>query len=501
MQEILQMKNSQILPQQAAQELLNRRIARKSLIKYTEYTKPDFEVAEHHKIISEALEEVAMGVIDRLMIFAPPRHTKSELASRRFPSWYIGNNPSKQIITACYNSDLASDFGREVRNIVDSHSYKRLFNTQLAADSKAANRWHTKAERDGAEVEGAYVAAGVGTAITGRGAHIALIDDPFKDREEANSETTREKVYNWYTSTLYTRLMPGGAIVLIMTRWHEDDLAGRLLEDMKNGKDQWKIINLQAIANEGTNKEKALWPEWYNLDALKRIKNAIGHKDWSALYQQKPQPDEGVFFKREWFEQNRFRLGEEPPTKNYQSSDFAVSGGEGDFTELAIWGLCKDSELWAKDWWYNQDTADIWIEKLLDQYKRHQAMAFFGEMGVIRKAIEPFLTKRSRQRRIYPRIEWINRTKDKKAMARAFQGMASMGLVHIPRTEWGDRLIDQLVAFDSGKYDDAVDNCALIGLAIDMAHPAILASQEELDDESLDCWGRPKQDNGSWKVG
>ena len=438
------------------------------------------------------------------MIFAPPRHTKSELASRRFPSWYIGNNPSKQIITACYNSDLASDFGREVRNIVDGDSYSRLFNTKLAADSKAANRWHTKAERDGVEVEGAYVAAGVGTAITGRGAHIALIDDPFKDREEANSETMRARVYNWYTSTLYTRLMPGGAIVLIMTRWHEDDLAGRLLEDMKNGKDQWKVINLEAIENEGTNKEKALWPEWYNLKALHRIKKAIGPKDWSALYQQKPQPDEGTYFKREWFDQNRFRLGDEPPTRNYQSSDFAVSEDEGqdpDYTELGIWGLDKDSELWALDWWYNQDTADIWIDKLLDQYKRKQAMAFFGETGVIKKAIEPFLKKQSRKKNIFPRAEWISRTKDKAAMARAFQGMASMGLVHIPHTDWGDRLIEQLVAFPSGKHDDAVDNCALIGLAIDQAHPAILASQESEDEESLDCWGRPKQDSESWKIG
>lgn len=154
----------------------------------------------------------------------PPRHGKSELASRRFPAWYLGRHPDKQIIAASYNSELASDFGREVRNIVASPEYSKLFAVSLAQDSKAANRWHT-------DKGGMYVAAGVGTAITGRGAHIGLIDDPFKDQEEADSEVIRDKVYNWYTSTFYTRLMPGGGIALIQTRWHDDDLAGRLLND------------------------------------------------------------------------------------------------------------------------------------------------------------------------------------------------------------------------------------------------------------------------------
>lgn len=479
-----------VSPQEAAQELLNRRAARKSLIEFTRYTKPDFQVGEHHKVIAQELEMVANGENDRLMIFAPPRHTKSELASRRFPSWYLGRYPDKQIITACYNSDLAGDFGREVRNIVDGDRYKKLFDTELAADSRAANRWHTSKG-------GSYVSAGVGTAITGRGAHIALIDDPFKDRKEAESETVRNSVYDWYSSTMYTRLMPGGSIILIMTRWHDDDLAGRLLEDQKNGKDIWRVVDLKAIKNEGTSKEEALWPEWYNLEALKRIKRAILPRDWSALYQQEPQPDEGTFFKREWFK--RFNLGEEPETKNYQSSDFAVTDGDGDFTELGIWGICKDGELWAKDWWYGQETPDKWIDELLSQYDKYKAYAFFGEMGVIRRSIEPFLNKQSRKRRIYPRAEWISRTGDKRAMARSFQGMASMGMIHIPNTEWGDRLISQLVSFDAGKHDDAVDNCALIGMAIDSAHPAI-ESTKEVEEESLDLWGRKLQGGESWKL-
>ena len=199
-------------------------MARKSLLDFCLYTNITYEIAPHHKLIAEKLEAVERGEIKRLMITMPPRHGKSELASRRFPSWYIGRNPDKQIIAASYNSDLANDFGREVRNIVGSPEFSNLFNTALSVDSKAANRWHT-------DKGGMYVAAGVGTAITGRGADILLIDDPFKDRQEADSEITRQRVWDWYTSTAYTRLMPGGAVIVINTRWHDDDLSGRLLEE------------------------------------------------------------------------------------------------------------------------------------------------------------------------------------------------------------------------------------------------------------------------------
>ncbi len=224
------------------------------------------------------------------MVFMPPRHGKSELASRRFPAWYLGAYPKHQIIAASYNSELASDFGRDVRNVVASREYRALFETALAEDSQAANRWHTNAG-------GSYVAAGVGTAITGRGAHVLLIDDPIKDREEADSATTRDRVWDWYTSTAYTRLMPGGAIVLIQTRWHEDDLAGRLLTAQKRtGGDSWEVLELKAIDEEGN----ALWPAWYPVPELERIRSVIGPRDWSALYQQSPIPDGKSEFRRDW---------------------------------------------------------------------------------------------------------------------------------------------------------------------------------------------------------
>ena len=197
-------------------------MARRNLLDFTKFTHGDYRPAPHHERICEALEAVARGECKRLMVFMPPRHGKSELASRRFPAWYLGAFPRHQIIAASYNSELASDFGREVRNIVGSREYRALFETQLAPDSQAANRWHTSSG-------GSDVAAGVGTAITGRGAHVLLIDDPLKDREEADSTTTRNRVWDWYTSTAYTRLMPGGAIVLIQC------LTGDTLVTMANG--------------------------------------------------------------------------------------------------------------------------------------------------------------------------------------------------------------------------------------------------------------------------
>ncbi len=438
-------------------------------------------------LIAEKLEAVIEGKIKRLMIFMPPRHGKSELASRRFPSWYLGRFPHNQVIAASYNSDLASDFGRDVRDIVKSPEYQNLFGITLAEDSRSVNRWHT-------DKRGVYIAAGVGTAITGRGAHIGLIDDPFKDRQEADSETTRNAVWNWYTSTFRTRLMPSGAIILIQTRWHEDDLAGRLL---KRQKDKWDVLELPAISNEDTDNEEALWPSWYDLDTLKEIKSDVGERDWNALFQQRPTVEQGTFFKRDWFK--RYHLGEEPETNNYQTSDYAVTDDDGDFTEFGVWGIDKDNELWAKDWWYGQKETSVWIDAQLEQIKDNDTIASFGETGVIRKAIEPFLTKRAMQEKVYTRFEWITRTKDKASMARAFQGMASMGKVHIPYTDWGDRLINQLVSFPSGEYDDAVDNCALIGMALSDAHPAIEHRDPEV--KPRDRWDKSFSKSAeSWKT-
>lgn len=462
-----------------AKELEARR-ARRSLLAFTEFTNPLYQRANHHELIADKLEAVERGEIDRLMIFMPPRHGKSELASKRFPAWCLGRDPQRQIIAASYNSDLANDFGRNVRNIVAEPEFGLVFpGVSLAPDSQAANRMNTNRG-------GSYVAAGVGTAVTGRGAHIALIDDPFKDREEADSERRRELVWDWYRSTLFTRLMPGGAIVLIQTRWHEDDLAGRLLEQES---DQWEVLDLPAISAE----DEALWPEWYPLDVLLRIRATIGPREWSALYQQKPQPDEGTFFKREWFDEK------EPPAavRYYGTSDYAVTDGGGDFTVHTVWAICPAGDVYRVAQWRGQTAADEWIERKLDLIEKYKPLAWFGEGGVIQKAVEPMLRRRMRERNVHCRLEWLPSVHDKPTRARSFQAMAATGRVHF---EKGADLSEFLV-FPAGKHDDEVDAASLIGRAIDQAHPVIV--QAERPKKPKDRWDSvfdADEEAGGWRT-
>jgi predicted phage terminase large subunit-like protein len=411
------------------------------------------------------------------MIFMPPRHGKSELASKRFPAWVLGRDPRRQIIAASYNSDLASDFGRNVRNIVDEPEFREVFpGVSLATDSHAANRMNTNHG-------GAYVAAGVGTAVTGRGAHIALIDDPFKDREEADSERRRDVVWDWYRSTLFTRLMPGGSIVLIQTRWHEDDLAGRLLASESD----WQVLELPALDADG----KALWPEWYDERALDRIKNTIGPREWSALYQQRPQPDEGTFFQRDWLKE----WDKRPADLNiYGTSDYAVTDGGGDFTVHRIWGVASDGTIYRLDGWRGQTAADEWIDRKLDLIAKHKPLAWFGEAGVIQKAVEPMLKRRMQDRRIFCRLEWMASIHDKPTRARGFQARAAMGKV---RVEPGAD-VSEFLSFPAGKHDDEVDVASLIGRALDMAHPAIvpLKGQTKPDDD----YGIEPREADDWRT-
>lgn len=439
-------------PALAADELLRRRQARRSLISFTEYTKADFKPAQHHRWIADALEKVERGEIKRLMLFMPPRHGKSELASRRFPAWYLGRNPTKQLITATYSTEFAEDFGRDVKEIVRDGDFRMLFDVSLASDSAARGRWHT-------DSGGVYFAVGVGGPITGRGAHLALIDDPVKNRQDAESETIRESIWHWYTSTLRTRMMPGGAIVLICTRWHEDDLAGRLLKAQDEGGEKWEIISLQALRDEN-GQEQALWPAWYPVEELRKIRGAIGPRDWLSLYQQTPTSDEGTFFKREWFKPYKERPEQ---LSIYMTGDFAVTADDGDFTEIAVWGIDRDQNIYALDWWSGQATTDVWIDELLRMVRLYEPQWFVAESGVIRRAVEPWLKKQMLETRTYTACEWLPTSGDKPSMARSFQAMASTGKVHIPLTVWGQQLIDQLMKFPAGTHDDKVDACGLIG--------------------------------------
>ena len=444
-------------------EQLKRPLAAGKLLAFVEYTYPRWASAEHHRRICAKLEAVERGEIKRLLIEAPPRHSKSELASRRFPAWYVGRHPDRQIITASYNDLLATDIGRDVRNIVRERAYVNVFpGVELAEDSAAAGRWHTNHG-------GAYLATGVGGTMTGYGAHLAIIDDPIKNREEADSERTRDNIWHWYTSTLYTRLMPDGAIVLMMTRWHEDDLAARVQQS-----EDWDVLCLPAISVVD-GEERALWPEWYPLEKLHEARKVLPPRDWQALYQQEPRADVGTYIKREWFEQ---RYDKAPEAVNiYVVSDFAITeakeGRDPDYTEHGVFGLGADDKLHVLDWWSGQTTTDVWVEELLRLIKKWKPLCWFGEGGVVGKAIEPIMIRMMRERRIYCRTERLSPIHDKATRGRAFQGRAHAGHVLFPRTEWAERVINQCVAFPGGAHDDAFDVMAWMGLAIDQAHPAI----------------------------
>lgn len=412
----------------------------------------------------------------------PPRHGKSELASRRFPAWFLGKNPKAEIIAASYNSDLAMDFGRDVRAIVNEREYQRLFpGVALRADSKAADRWHTN-------LGGAYRAAGVGTAMTGRGADLLLIDDPVKDREEADSELRRQRVWEWYRSTAYTRLSPNGRIVVIQTRWHEDDLSGQILAQMEQGGDQWEVLSLPAINDAGD----ALWPDRYPVERLNAIKATLGPREWSALYMQRPQPDEGTFFQRDWFK----TWTERPKAlRIYGTSDYAVTDHGGDYTVHRIWGVDEKGDIYRIDGWRGQTSADQWIEAKIDLIAKHRPFAWFGEAGVIQKAVEPMLTRRMRERRVFCRMEWVSSIHDKPTRARGFQARAAMGKVWL---EPGADL-SEFLAFPAGKHDDEVDVAGMIGRALDEVHPATVVSIVPKTNPP-DLWGRDRQEASGWRV-
>lgn len=519
-------------------ETIRRELARRHLIPFTQFTFPNFEVARHHHVVASVLEDVANGKRSRVILMAPPRHTKSELASRRFPAWYLGRFPRSQIIAATYNSEFAGDFGQEVRDIVGSDEYHALFNTQLRQDAKAKQKFKTSKG-------GIYISAGIGTAITGRGADVFLIDDPFKDHEEADSQSRRELVWNWFSSVAYTRLMPNGRIVLIMTRWHEDDLAGRLIENMKKvpGADQYEIIELQAWDENRSKKpfmivecefpddwddpaenlklldtenyrikkqsarlvhldDGALWPEWYGGERLKQIKANILPRHWQALYQQKPRPEDGAYFKRKnlrWYvtrDQLAANLGPDNklladlPTNYgilpgfddlqlYGTSDYATKEGEGDWTVHCVWGVDQWHNIYLIAMWREQMTSIHWCEAAVSLMKSYRPLAWFEEKGQIIGSVGPFLTRMMDERRVYThRVQYVSR-RDKSERARSIQGRTEMGKVYLPYGQpWADTVVDELLSFPTGKHDDIVDNFSLIGRALDKLIPGLEQDHE-----------------------
>jgi predicted phage terminase large subunit-like protein len=441
-------------------------------------------------------DDVAKGLSPRLMILMPPRHGKSELASRMFPAWHLGRNPDHEMIACSYNVSLAMSFSRKVKEVFNDPSYQSVFETRLHPDFQANEEWGIQGTRGG------YVAAGVGGGITGKGAHVLLIDDPIKNAEEADSAETREKLWDWYGSTAYTRLAPGGGVLVIQTWWHDDDLAGRLQVAMATDDeaDQFELVKYPAIAehDEFLNLETdlieydvaqvpadtahgiefehnttpyrfirpkgaPLHPERYDLIKLNRIKKTIPNRFWAALYQQNPVPDDGAYFTKDQFRRRPLpRLSE---SNVFVACDFAISEKkQNDYTVIAV-GLQDSEDVLhvAEIVRFKSGDGMFIVESILNTCKRwHNPNLVLGfEDGQIFRAIESLLKKRMRERQYYPSTQLLKPITDKLARARPLQGRMQQGMVSFADgAEWFDTARTEMLRFPAGVHDDQVDALA-----------------------------------------
>ena len=321
---------------------------------------PGFIEGAHHVKMAEAFDRIAKGKIKRLIINMPPRHTKSEFASHFFPAYLVGRNPSLKILQATHTADLAVKFGRKIRDLIDTDDFKTIFpNVNLNPDSKAAGKWETQDTRD-AKRRGEYYAVGTGGALAGRGADLFIIDDPHSE-QDALSKVALEDTYEWYTSGPRQRLQPGGAIVIVMTRWNVNDLTGRLLKDSARDPkaDQWEVIELPAILPSG----KPLWPEYWQIDELESVKASLrGGPKWHAQYMQNPSSEEGALIKREWWKEWPHP---KPPQCDYiiQSYDTAFLKSElsGLLSAITTWGVFYPEGRLGGEELYNGDSATYYF--------------------------------------------------------------------------------------------------------------------------------------------
>lgn len=453
----------------AEQELAKRILSRKRLLPFVERFNPDYLAGWVHKDICQRLEKFSEQVANkespRLMLFMPPRHGKSTLASVAFPAWHLGRHPHHEFISCSYSGSLAMSFSRKVRQLLREPVYKNVFEkSRLDKDSQSIESWQTTQG-------GGYVAAGVGGGITGKGANVLVIDDPVKNREDAESDNNRAATWDWYTSTAYTRLSPGGGILVILTRWHDDDLAGRLLKQAEDGADQWEVIRYPAIAEIDENFRKqgeSLHPERYNVDALEQIRKAIGPRDWSALYQQNPVSDEGDYFSRDMIRYYEYDEIDTAELNYYCAWDLAIGQRDrNDYSVGIVVGIDEYDHLYVVDVVRGKYDGFELVEQILDLYETWRPGIVGIERGHIEMALGPFLQKRTRERGLseaYFKDLKVGR-RDKEARARAIQGRMQQGMVYFPKDAvWTGTMVAELLRFPNGTHDDQVDALAWIGL-------------------------------------
>jgi predicted phage terminase large subunit-like protein len=440
----------------AREELTVTAEAKLDFMTYVNYVWPNFIHGAHHKKMAAAFERVARGECKRLIINMPPRHTKSEFASYLLPAWFLGNFPGKKVIQTSHTAELAVGFGRKVRNLVDSDVYKDIFpDVALQSDSKAAGRWATNKGGD-------YFAIGVGGAVTGKGADLLIIDDPHSEQEATLAETNPEvydKTHEWYTSGPRQRLQPGGAIVIVMTRWSKRDLTGQVLKSAaQRSGEEWEVIEFPALLPSG----RPLWPEFWSLKELTALKTELPNGKWMAQYMQQPTSDVSAIIKREWW---RVWESDTPPFCEFliQSWDTAFLKTErSDYSACTTWGVFYQPD----DTGLNQ--ANIILlnsfkkrmefpelkKRAYDEYKEWDPDALIVEA----KASGAPLVFELRAMGIPVQEYTPSRGNDKIARLNSVADIFASGHVWVPNTHWAEELVEEVASFPSGEHDDLVDS-------------------------------------------
>ena len=437
------------------EEAKKKELARDRFLGFVKYVWPAFIEGRHHKVVAEAFERVVNGDLKRLIINMPPRHTKSEFASYLLPAWFLGQNPEKKIIQTSHTAELSVGFGRKVRNLVDSDDFKEVFpELALRADSKAAGRWSTNQG-------GEYFAIGVGGAVTGKGADLLIIDDPHSEQDgQSIDAAVFDKTYEWYTSGPRQRLQPGGAIIIVMTRWHLRDLTGKIVKasTQREGVDDWELIEFPALMPSGN----ALWPEFWSEKELLALRNELPSPKWEAQYQQQPTSEGGALVKREWWKRWE---PERPPQCDFiiQSWDTAfLKTRRADYSACTTWGVFyqPDDEGSTRP---NIILLDAHKERLEFPELKKTAMEFYNNWQpdaciIEAKAAGAPLVFELRAMGI-PVSEYTpSRGNDKIARVNAVADLFASGVVWCPETRFGEMVIEEFASFPVGEHDDLVNS-------------------------------------------
>lgn len=466
--EEVELSDAEIIKREMAQRVLSRRYLIASILRFN----PDYLAGWVHKDICARLERFMLAVENgenpRLMLQMPPRHGKSMIASQEFPAWLLGHHPEWELIVCSYAESLALDFSRNVRTRLREKDYRILFaNTRLDRDNQNAQGWKTTRK-------GGFLPAGVGGPITGKGAHVLIIDDPIKNSQEAESETTRSSIMRWYETTAYTRLAPGGGVLVIQTRWHLDDLSGRLEQDMEDGEgDVFEVVRYPAIAvDDEKHRQKGdpLHEARYNLAQLKMIRKAVGERTWAALYQQNPVPDEGAQFQQSMIKYYRKADLPEQLTK-VTAWDLAIGQKEvNDKTVGFTWGKTITGEFYFIDCRHGHfDSFEI-CDEICDSYEKHEPFTVALEKDKVAMAVGPLLDTVIEDRGLYAlHLTELRPMQEgnKVKRARTLQGLMRRGQVWLPHpdeAEWVSEFVTELLQFPYGRRDDHVDAAAWLAL-------------------------------------